>query len=397
MPEKRMTVRMRIFCSNTVMVLTTLIFFFLINLAVVKMYAESVEQELLDSVENVKNAEVETNLDELLESWTIHREQFFIYFGIDGVLCIAVLLFVSQIFTGRLAAKIMEPLDALTDGADRIRQNDLTKEIRYEGDVEFQNVCSSFNDMQRHLLEEQEKNRKYEKARTDMIAGISHDLRTPLTAIRGSIKGVLDKVAVTPDMQKKFLLAAYKRTGDMDVLLNQLFYLSRMESGNVPLQLQKVELNAFLQVYAKEKAKLLQPEKAVLNARTGEKEIWVQIDPEQFQRVLDNLLGNSLKYASVEPVCMEITLKRTPDGCQVCFGDNGVGIDKEKLPNVFEEFYRGDESRNQKEGNGLGLYIVQYLIQAMGGTVSARSDAGFQVFLDLPVKQNQDTARKEDE
>ena len=183
----------------------------------------------------------------------------------------------------------------------------------------------------------------------------------------------------------------------MDVLLNQLFYLSRMESGNVPLQLQKVELNAFLQVYAKEKTKLLHPQKAVLNARTGEREIWVQIDPEQFQRVLDNLLGNSLKYAAVEPVCMEITVKRTPGGCQVCFGDNGVGIDKEKLPNVFEEFYRGDESRNQKGGNGLGLYIVQYLIQAMGGTVSAKSDTGFQVFLDLPVKQIQDTDQKEDE
>ena len=95
------------------------------------------------------------------------------------------------------------------------------------GDAEFEDVCITFNHMQEHILREQEKNRKYEKARTDMIAGISHDLRTPLTAIRGTIKGLMDGIAATPEMQEKFLQAAYRRTGDMDGLLNQLFYVSK--------------------------------------------------------------------------------------------------------------------------------------------------------------------------
>lgn len=385
MSEKASTVRKRIFVSNTVMVLTTLVLFFAINLVVVKMYAESVEEELITSVENVRNVQEEGGLDELLEGWTVHREQFFIYFGIDGILCIGVLLLVSQIFTGRLTAHIMEPLDALAEGTGRIRENNLTQEIVCQGDLEFQNVCAAFNDMQKHLLEEQEKNRKYEKARTDMIAGISHDLRTPLTAIRGSVKGVLDGVAVTPEIQEKFLQAAYKRTEEMGGLLNQLFYLSRMESGNVPLELQKMEINTFIRNYVESKQELLQPEEARLEAELMEKETWVCMDPEQFHRILENLLGNSLKYAEVSPVQMKITVKRSQGGVKICFADNGVGIAPEKLANVFEEFYRGDESRNKKEGNGLGLYIVKYLIQAMGGNVQAKSEKGFEVLMDLPV------------
>ena len=88
MQEKVTTVRRRIFLSNTVMVLTTLVLFFMINLVMIKIYAESVEEELILSVENAKNVEMEGGLDELLEGWTIHREQFFIYFCIDCILCI---------------------------------------------------------------------------------------------------------------------------------------------------------------------------------------------------------------------------------------------------------------------------------------------------------------------
>ena len=114
----------------------------------------------------------------------------------------------------------MEPLDALSAGAKRIKNNDLGQNIIYVGEQEFEEVCETFNEMQQHILQEQEKNRKYEKARTDMIAGISHDLRTPLTAIRGTIKGLMDGVAATPELQNKFLQATYRRSGDMDVPMN---------------------------------------------------------------------------------------------------------------------------------------------------------------------------------
>lgn len=104
-------------------------------------------------------------------------------------------------------------------------------------------------------------------------------------------------------------------------------------------------------------------------------------DPEQLQRIFDNLLENSKRHANVTPLKIRISLKSEKEGACVCFLDNGAGVPKEKLPYIFDEFYRGDESRNKKEGSGLGLYIVKYLTQAMGGSVRAENKGGLAVYL----------------
>lgn len=376
------TVRRRIFLSNALMVLVTLAIFLVINVGVIKIYAEYVEEELRTSAEKIVN---EDELHDLVEDFTIHKNEFILLFLADGVLCIAVLVIMSQIFTGNLVKHIMEPLDELAAGAKRIRENDLTEDINYSGDIEFENVCDTFNKMQKHILREQEKNRKYEKARTDMIAGISHDLRTPLTAIRGTIKGLMDGIASTPEKQDRFLETAYRRTGEMDLLLNQLFYLSKIETGNMPITLRKIEISSFIKNYVQAKQGLVENEKEELIEETKEITAEVAVDPEQLQRIFDNLLENSRKYGEKVPLKMKIGLRKTPGGILIRFSDNGVGVPENKLPYVFDEFYRVDESRNKKEGNGLGLYIVKYLIEAMGGTVWAENEDGFVVSMELPL------------
>ena len=379
--EKR-TVRRRIFLSNALMVLVTLAIFLVINVGVIKIYAEYVEEELRTSAEKIVN---EDELHDLVEDFTIHKNEFILLFLADGVLCIAALVIMSQIFTGNLVKHIMEPLDELAAGAKRIRENDLTEDINYSGDIEFENVCDTFNKMQKHILREQEKNRKYEKARTDMIAGISHDLRTPLTAIRGTIKGLMDGIASTPEKQDRFLETAYRRTGEMDLLLNQLFYLSKIETGNMPITLRKIEISSFIKNYVQAKQGLMETGKEELVEETKEITAELAVDPEQLQRIFDNLLENSRKYGEKVPLKMKIGLRKTPGGILIRFSDNGVGVPENKLPHVFDEFYRVDESRNKKEGNGLGLYIVKYLIEAMGGTVWAENEDGFVVSMELPL------------
>lgn len=376
----KQTVKKRIFLSNALMVLVTLVIFLMINAVVIKVYSESIEQELEGSMGDVMDKD---GLEDMIEGFTVRRNEFILLFFLDGILCIAVLFLVSQLFTKKLVNHIMKPLNALSDGAERIRNHDLTEDIAYSGDMEFENVCHSFNEMREAILAGQEKNRKYEKARTDMIAGISHDLRTPLTAIRGTIKALLDGVAVTPERQKKFLDTAYRRTGDMDILLNQLFYLSKLETGNMPLNLITIEISDFIGSYVKGKRELLENEPieiiAELKGITGN----VSVDVRQLQRVFDNLLENSRKYGEVTPLKIRIALERTKEGFSICFSDNGVGVAEEKLPFLFDEFYRADESRNKKEGNGLGLYIVKYLIEAMGGSVWARNADGLAVYMEI--------------
>lgn len=151
---KQGSVKKRIFISNAFMVLVSLLVFLAINLVIIKGYSEAIEKEIRTSVEQIVD---EDGLEDLIIDWTFQRNEFLLFFGLDGILCIIVLVIISQIFTKNLTNHIMEPLDALSEGAKRIKGNDLSQDITYTGDIEFEDVCDTFNDMQKHILEEQEK------------------------------------------------------------------------------------------------------------------------------------------------------------------------------------------------------------------------------------------------
>lgn len=375
---KRQTVKTRIFIANAWMIFVTIALVGLINICVIKLYWESIEQEWQLSMQTMAAT---ADMGDLLKEWTVHQQSFYILLLIDILVCVGVWIAVSLFFTGKLASQIMKPLNALEQGAQRIRDNDLTQDITYHGEEEFEDICHAFNQMQAHILAEREKNQAYETSRTEMIAGISHDLRTPLTAIRGSIKGILDGV-VRGEQQNKFLQMAYRRTEEMNKLLTQLFELSKLETGNMPLHLQKTNLFAWMSTYIEEKREQGESVKWVKKLAQGTGS--VLIDQEQMHRVFDNLLENSRKYAEVQPIQISISGKETEQEVLLRFADNGQGVPEEKLASIFEEFYRTDASRKKKEGNGLGLYIVKNLIESMGGQVWAKNEAGLAIYIRLP-------------
>lgn len=372
------TVRAEIFRSNVLMVFTALAAFLVIAIAVVKGYTEIQEQEFRDSFDHMRN---HREMEDILSQWLSRRNYFLMAFVIGGLVCIILLVLVSQLFSKRLTQRIMEPLIELKDGANRIRRNDLRQDIIYGGLREFEDVTDTFNEMQRHIFEEREKNRKNEQARKDMIAGISHDLRTPLTAIRGAIKGMIDGVADTPEMRTRFLQAAFRRTGEMNSLLQQMINLSRIEAGNVQLAMEETEAFSFLSEYVGARQEDLDPEQEELRLEAADSPAKIEIDPDQMLRIFDNLVENSRKYAKASPLRMRIRTMEDAETLTIGFSDNGGGVADEKLPHIFEEFYRGDESRHEQVGNGLGLYIVRYLINAMGGTVWAENGGGFTVWM----------------
>lgn len=379
--KKQRSIRQRIFQSNTLMVITTLVLFLLVSAMVVKVYSESIEQDLKYYDEGTMQWE---SGHSPLDLWEEHKRGFLAAFLIDGALCIIVLVLISQFFTKRLADFIMRPMDELSKGAERIRKGDLSQEIAYHGDMEFEKVCGTFNDMQKHILLEQEKNRRYEQARTDMIAGISHDLRTPLTAIRGTIRGLIDGIADTPEKQKVFLETADRRAGEMNALLQQLLDLSRMETGRTVLHPEKVDLRTFLQGYVDERQEDLRDnERLILEAAADS--VTVSADPEQLWRIFDNLVSNSRKYAGTDLLQMGIRLNTDGKDAEIRFADNGQGVPTDRLPHIFEEFYQADDSRHDKDSHGLGLYIVSYLVDAMGGSVRAQNEGGLAVYLSLPI------------
>jgi signal transduction histidine kinase len=307
-----------------------------------------------------------------------------VHFILFGTVSLLTIMFLNLFFTRKLAKRIMRPLDLLVSAAKRVEGGNLSEKIEYRGDGEFETLCRAFNQMQDRLLAERKKNAAYEKARTDMMAGISHDLRTPLTSVKGFIRGMMDGVADTPEKQKQYLSIAYKKSCEMDTLINRVFFFSNMETGNLPISAVDTDFAGYAERYARESREEFGADIAFV---PPDGPCPVRIDPENMRRVLNNLTDNALKYAETQPLKIRIALERA-DGCAVLrFSDNGKGVPPDKLPRIFEQFYRADEARGYRTGtgSGLGLYIVKYLTEAQGGTAEAYNDNGLTVVIRLPL------------
>ena len=305
---------------------------------------------------------------------------------LSGGAAIVVILLLNTLFTRYQLKKLLQPVDALARAAGRIEAGNFTQAIDYQGRDEFAPVCDAFNRMQEHLLAEQEKSAAYERARTDLVAGISHDLRTPLTSVKGYIKGLRDGVAQTPERQRQYLEVAYRKACDMDVLLQRLFYFSRMETGNLPLFREEADLGEFVARFATETRPELEQAGGEITLELSPGPHPASFDPEQMCRVLSNLKDNALHYSGADRPVISLTVERQGERTYIRFADNGQGVPEADLPRLFDQFWRADQARSSRngEGSGLGLYIARYIVEAHGGTITARNENGLVFEISLP-------------
>ena len=321
----------------------------------------------------------------------VHRPQSeatLLALAASGVTGIAVIVLLSLLFTDRQVKQFLRPLNALTEAARRVEQGDYSQPVGTQGQDEFAEVCAAFDHMQQHLLAEREKNAAYQRARTDLVAGISHDLRTPLTSVKGYLKGLQDGVARTPERQAQYLDIAYRKACAMEKLLERLFYFSKMETGELPLHLERTDLGELVRRFVQESQEELGPKGVVLTLKGAPAPPPLQADTEQLYRVLGNLTDNAMRYAKAEHLELTLTVWRERAYERLRFADNGKGVPEEQLPHLFELFWRGDSARGSRnEGSGLGLYIVKHIIEAHGGTVSARNDGGLVFEIALPAEE----------
>ena len=308
---------------------------------------------------------------------------------IASFVAIAVILLLSLFFIRQMAWRVLRPLKALSNGAKRIESGDLSVPIVHKGKDEFAEVAAAFNHMQESLLEERKKTAAYEKARTDLIAGISHDLRTPLTSVKGFIKGLRDGVANTPEKQEQYLSIAYQKACDIDMLLQRLFFFSNLDTGNLPMTFENHDLRNFIMRFAEDMHDEFENDNITLSTDITSVPHPVKIDAGQMRRVLLNLTENAVKHAEMKPLSITITIWRERGMEHLQFADNGQGVPESQLPHIFERFWRGDEARStkKKDGSGLGLYIVKYIIEAHGGFITAKNDHGLVIKMRLPCEK----------
>ena len=322
----------------------------------------------------------------------LQTEAVVISLVIIGLLAIGIIVLFGLLIARDQTRRILRPVNALVQAAQRVEAGDYSQPVGYQGRDEFTAVCRAFDEMQEHLLREREKSDRYERARTDLVAGISHDLRTPLTSVKGYIKGMRDGVANTPEKQEQYLDVAYRKACEMERLLQRLFYFSKMETGNLPLFLTSTDLGEFVRRFAREAREELAPLGGTVELRGAPAPHPVRLDPEQMYRVLTNLKENALRYSGADPLVLTLTVWRQRDREWLRFADNGRGVPPEQLPHLFEQFWRGDSARgsHKGEGSGLGLYIVQYIVQAHGGTVEAKNDGGLVIEIALPCEEGEE-------
>lgn len=203
-----------------------------------------------------------------------------------GAGTIAVLMILSALFTRRMNRIVMEPVEKLVAGAERVKEGKLKEDIDYHGEEEFEHVCQAFNAMQHTILENREQRIKNEKARTDMVTGISHDLRTPLTSIQGYIKGVLDGIADTKEKKEVYLKTAYESTEEMNILLQKLFDFSRVESGQLPFHMVQADLAEYTAAYTAQKESVADPSRLKIRLHVQmESAEEISMDVEQIRRL----------------------------------------------------------------------------------------------------------------
>ncbi|MDL2281085.1 HAMP domain-containing histidine kinase [Selenomonadales bacterium OttesenSCG-928-I06] len=317
------------------------------------------------------------------------RDEFLFHTG----LLLFVLIVISVMLTNRFLTRIVfnsiaTPLDTLVNGVHQIRDGNLNYKIDYKVEDEFKEVCDDFNDMADQLLTMEKAKEKDDENRRELIAGISHDLRTPLTSIKAYVEGLIEGVASTPEVKKRYLETIKNKTDDLEHIVNQLFMFSKIDIGDFPLRMENLKIGEQLADFVDDIAE--EYEKKGIKIVLGEnvKNIIVSADRVQFCNVLINAIENSLKYGNKENNLMLIECKEEDTNVIITMTDNGPGVPEEACEKLFKIFYRGDRARsNTSQGSGLGLAISAKIIERFGGLIKANNAAngGLAITISLPI------------
>lgn len=306
------------------------------------------------------------------------------YIWIFAACILVVIVLVNACCSRWINSLLIPPMKEIRQGMQKVKRDVLDGEIPVLRQDELGEVCEEFNEMQRQLKRSKEEQLKYETYRKELLSSISHDLRTPLTTIKGYVGGILDGIADTEEKQKKYLLAVQTKTKDLENLVNQLSYYNKMENHIFQYHKEKTDLKDFVERYMEENETFLRENNLdiLLSAPVG---VTLEIDRGAFKRILDNLLTNSVRYRNTDKSRVEIVIQRKEGRIFWSVADDGPGVAKDCMEKIFESFCRLDEARSHcSEGSGLGLAIVRQIVTDHQGIIYARDKVGLEICMEFP-------------
>ena len=291
---------------------------------------------------------------------------------------------------------IAVPLVKLKKATQNIKEGNLDFVLDVEGNDEFSELCQDFEEMRRRLKESTEEKNLIEKENKELISNISHDLKTPITAVKGYIEGIMDGVADTPEKMDRYVRTIYNKINEMDHLINELTFYSKIDTNRIPYTFGKLNVEDYFADCAEEVGLELETRGIELvYANYVEKDVMVIADGEQIRRVIHNIISNAIKYMDKPKGIIQIRIKDVGDFIQIEIEDNGKGIGPKDLPYIFDRFYRTDVSRNSsKGGSGIGLSIVKKILEDHGGKVWATSRLGIGTIMYFVLRKYQEVPMK---
>ena len=291
---------------------------------------------------------------------------------------------------------IATPLVKLKKATQNIKEGNLDFVLEVDGDDEFSELCRDFEEMRKRLKESAEEKVLMDKEYKELIINISHDLKTPITAVKGYVEGIMDGVADTPEKIDRYVKTIYNKTNEMDHLINELTFYSKIDTNRIPYTFSKLNVEDYFSDCAEEVGLELETRGIELvYANYVEDNVQVIADGEQIRRVIHNIISNAIKYMDKPKGIIQIRIKDVGDFIQVEIEDNGKGIAAKDLPSIFDRFYRTDVSRNSsKGGSGIGLSIVKKIMEDHGGKVWATSRLGIGTIMYFVLRKYQEVPMK---
>ena len=316
----------------------------------------------------------------------------------DMILTATIILAFTALSVGLwIYRSIAVPLVKLKKATKNIKEGNLDFVLEVEGNDEFSQLCQDFEEMRKRLKESTEEKILMDKENKELISNISHDLKTPITAVKGYVEGIMDGVADTPEKMDRYVRTIYNKTNEMDHLINELTFYSKIDTNRIPYTFSKLNVEDYFSDCAEELGLEMETRGIELvYANYVEKGVQVIADGEQIRRVIHNIVSNAIKYMEKPRGIIQLRVKDVGDFIQVEIEDNGKGIAAKDLPYIFDRFYRTDVSRNSsKGGSGIGLSIVKKIMEDHGGKVWATSRLGIGTIMYFVLRKYQEVPLNE--
>ncbi|WP_246066824.1 sensor histidine kinase [Paenibacillus koleovorans] len=320
------------------------------------------------------------NKDRLPRFWLIPLLFLFLLLVIGGT---------NGVLSYSVSRSIVRPLRELTHAAHQIKEGNLDVEVKRRTGDEIGELSAAFKEMRLRLKQSIAAQLQAEDNRKQMLASISHDLKTPITAVSNCIEALHDGIADTPERQNKYYRMMQQKMHEMNHLIDELFLFSKLDMRKEHFRFERIDIVAYLEDYVEELKHDPRLEGvAITLERESAGPMPVMADHDKLRRVFSNIVDNSLKHMDGGHRRLAFELSMLDSRIRVVVRDNGRGTDPAELPFLFDSFYRADLSRNSTTGgSGLGLSIVRHIIEAHGGVVEAAGAPGEGLAITMTLDQ----------